>query len=329
MSAVRRVCVRQPAAVLVEELAQRLLGVGVLGEHALAGDLGDVRGSRWTCTRKAVHEPGQLDPRSSSPPTSSVSFSCEVTTSQCLPRPTRPRLCTTAWRSSIFCTSRATNWPTSSTTKTRLLPGPAPLHQLRAALGQLPGVMSARSLTAFTQQSAVGIGLGLELVHHPAGLAATAKATLPFSASHSLPKSSLVARLEGLQPALGSRGRSPARRGRGPGVAQALQEEPVHDLGEGLVAAPDAAVGGDVEDDGIGRDLLARSRSGAPRSSCRPRARRTASRATRPGSWRFSTIETQDLREARLAGAEEARDPDADPLVRLVRRLPVALEDRS
>src|SRR5205823_3494281 len=60
---------------------------------------------------------------SSSPPTSSFSFSCEVTTSHMVPRPTRPRLWTTAWRSSIFCTSRATNWPTSSMTKTSDWPG--------------------------------------------------------------------------------------------------------------------------------------------------------------------------------------------------------------
>ena len=37
----------------------------------------------------------------------------------------------------------------------------------------------------------------------------------------------------------------------------------------------------------------------------------------------------EELGEARLAGAEEAGDPDADALVRLVRRLAVALEDRA
>ena len=59
--------------------------------------------------REAVHESASSTRRSSSPPTSSVSFSCDVTTIHIRPRPTRPRLCTTAWRSSIFPTSRATN----------------------------------------------------------------------------------------------------------------------------------------------------------------------------------------------------------------------------
>ncbi len=39
-------------------------------------------------------------------------------------------------------------------------------------------------------------------------------------------------------------------------VVEALQEQPVHDLGQRLVAAADAAVGRDVEDHGVGRDLL-------------------------------------------------------------------------
>ena len=39
--------------------------------------------------------------------------------------------------------------------------------------------------------------------------------------------------------------------------------------------------------------------------------------------------EPEELGEARLAGSEEAGDPDADALVRLVRRLRVALEDRA
>ena len=39
--------------------------------------------------------------------------------------------------------------------------------------------------------------------------------------------------------------------------------------------------------------------------------------------------EPEQLGEARFAGAEEARDPDADPLMRLVRGLAVALEDRE
>src|ERR1019366_7840997 len=95
------------------------------------------------------------------------SFSCEVTTIQCLPRPWTPRLWTIAWRSSIFWTSRATNWPTSSTTKIRLLPD--------LQLGEIEVL----------------------------------------------------------------------------GIAEALEEEPVHDLGQRLVTAPDAAVGGDVEDDGV------------------------------------------------------------------------------
>ena len=129
----------EAAAMFVEELAERRLGGRVLREHASAGDFGDVGRLEMDLQREAVHEPASSILLSSRPLTSSPSFSCEVTTIQCLPRPFTPRLCTMACRSSIFCTSRATNWPTSSTTNIRALAGLAALHQFVGALGQLAG----------------------------------------------------------------------------------------------------------------------------------------------------------------------------------------------
>ena len=49
--------------------------------------------------------------------------------------------------------------------------------------------------------------------------------------------------------------------------------------------------------------------------------------ADSPATVRFAIDEAEHLREARLTGAEEARDPDGDALVRLVRRLAVRVED--
>jgi hypothetical protein len=57
-----------------------------------------------------------------------------------------------------------------------------------------------------------------------------------------------------------------------------------------------------------------------------PGARRNA----RPGLARDGAVrdrEAEHLGEARLAGAEEARDPDRDALVRLVRGLAIRVED--
>ena len=42
---------------------------------------------------------------------------------------------------------------------------------------------------------------------------------------------------------------------------------------------------------------------------------------------RFCKAKTEVLGEARLTGAEEAGDPDRDAFVRLLGRLPVALQD--
>ena len=44
-----------------EELAERRLGIGVLGEDALARDLGDVGRLEVDLQREAVHQPGELD----------------------------------------------------------------------------------------------------------------------------------------------------------------------------------------------------------------------------------------------------------------------------
>ena len=52
---------REPSAVLVEELSQRLLRGGILGQHASAGDLGDVRRLQMDLQREAVHQAGKLD----------------------------------------------------------------------------------------------------------------------------------------------------------------------------------------------------------------------------------------------------------------------------
>ena len=52
---------REPAAVLVEELAERSLGGRVLREHAPAGDLGDVGRLEVDLQREAVHQAGELD----------------------------------------------------------------------------------------------------------------------------------------------------------------------------------------------------------------------------------------------------------------------------
>ena len=110
------------------------------------------------------------------------------------------------------------------------------------------------------------------------------------------------------------------------GVPKALQEQPVHDLGQRLVAGPDTSVGRDVEDDGVCRDLLGdRPEQHLHLLVVRPLAE--ASRRGLAGDLPVGDREPEHLREARLAGSEEARHPHRDALVRLVRHLAVRVED--
>ena len=110
------------------------------------------------------------------------------------------------------------------------------------------------------------------------------------------------------------------------GVAEVLEEEPVHDFCDGLVAALDAAVGRHIEDDGVGRDVL----DDLFEQNLRFRV---------PSSMteEFSSIfalhrsvlnrQPQHLGKARLTRAEETRDPDRRALVGFVGRLPIESED--
>ncbi len=47
---------------LCEQLPQLFLGFGILGEHPLAGDLGNIGRLQVHLQREAVHQPGQLHP---------------------------------------------------------------------------------------------------------------------------------------------------------------------------------------------------------------------------------------------------------------------------
>ena len=187
MSAVSFVCIGEPAAVLVEELAKLGLGIGVLREDAFARDFGDVGRLEVDLQglREAVHQARELDPRVVEPADELVELLLRGHDEPILPRPTRPRLCTTAWRSSIFCTSRATNWPTSSTTKTSDSPGLPPVHQLLAALGEVarrdvrPVLDRLRPAVG---ESGTSAGRARASRGSPA---ACANAIMPFSASQS------------------------------------------------------------------------------------------------------------------------------------------------
>jgi hypothetical protein len=79
---------------------------------------------------------------------------------------------------------------------------------------------------------------------------------LPFSLDHSFLKRRLYSSSSNARAALLLEADLELREVEVLRVAEALEEEPVHDLGERLVAAADASVRRDVEDDRVGRDLL-------------------------------------------------------------------------
>ena len=83
-------------------------------------------------------------------------------------------------------------------------------------------------------------------------------ASRPLSAPHSLPNCSLVELLERLPAGLRfSRAISSSERSRSLAYPRLWRKSPYMISVSVWLPGPDAAVGGDVEDDGVGRDLLA------------------------------------------------------------------------
>ncbi len=165
--------------------------------------------------------------------------------------------------------------------------------------------MSARPWAESRQLSAVAIRLGFELVHDAARLLQR-EGDEPLGLVPVLLVDLRVLLLERVQPILLLEGDLELGDVQFSRVAEALEEEAIHDLGDRLTAAADPAVGRDVEDDGMSRDVLLDVLERAP-CSCRLRAaalgalrllalRSSGSRARGRGTWRSSTSRSRRSR---------------------------------
>ena len=111
-----------------------------------------------------------------------------------------------------------------------------------------------------------------------------------------------------------------------PGVPEAVQEEPVHDLGQRLVACADATVGGHVEDHGVRGDALVDLLEHNLQSLIASTFGQT-DRGRFPDHQVIGERKSQELGKGRFARAEESRDPNRDSFMRLVRGGEVTLTD--
>ena len=137
----------------------------------------------------------------------------------------------------------------------QVLAGSAAAHQLQAAQGQVAGGDVGAAHGCFAPTVDPGIGGRVQLMHDTARLlhgdGDLALLDIPIPG-----EDLLVLGLEGSEAALLLQGDLQLGEVQVPGITQALQEEPVHDLGDALVTGADAAVGRDIEDNGLGGDLL-------------------------------------------------------------------------
>ena len=143
--------------------------------------------------------------------------------------------------------------------KQKRFAGATAQHQLHAALGQITRSDVGPLHGRFPPAVGRGIGGRLQLVHHTAGLlhrnGDQAFARIPI-----LAKDLLVLGLEGSQFTRFFQGDFQLREVEIPCIAQALQEEPVHDLRNTLIARTDPPICGDIKDHRLGGDLLSDAR---------------------------------------------------------------------
>jgi hypothetical protein len=103
------------------------------------------------------------------------------------------------------------------------------------------------------------------------------------------------------------------------------EEKPVHDLSERLISAPDASISGDIEDYGMGGDLLV-YRLQKNLKLVVASSLGEAITGVNSGHDAVLDRQTQHLCKAGFAGAKEARHPDRNALMGLVRRLAKCVE---
>ena len=109
-------------------------------------------------------------------------------------------------------------------------------------------------------------------------------------------------------------------------VTKSVEEVAIEDLGQHLVAGADAPVGRDVENHRPGGDLLADGLDEHLDARVADLLREPIARAS-AHDLPILDSEPEKLGEAGFTGTEETGDPDADPLMRLVRGLAVSFED--
>lgn len=324
MSAVRRV-VGEPASVLGEQFAKGLFGTRVFGENALVRNFGDVRRLKMNLQWKAIHETSELH--------SPVIQATRDFVQLLLRRHDDPHLAAAdATEVLNYCLQIKHLLNVTSNeladlvhNKEQRLSGAAALHELHAAFSQI----SRRYISAPHRRLAPAVGgrvsRRIHFMHDPTGLLHR-DGDEPFADVPVLVEGLSVPCLESVETARFLErdlefGEVEITR-----IVEALQEEPVHDLGDALVASADASVGRDVEDDRLGGYLLGDVAEQnldlgiAGTLGEDPRRTFTDDRAVLEG-------ETEVLRKARLTGTEEARYPDSDAFVGLLGRFPVALQD--
>src|SRR6266545_4850156 len=207
------------------------------------------------------------------------------------------------------------------------LAGGTTLHQLQAAFGQQSRCNVGAADSRFAPTVHLRICSGLDFAHYATGLL-HGESDFGFLDVPILAEDSGESIFEESQTTFGFERDLQLRQIEVAGIAQPLQKQAVHDFSDRLIAAADAAIGGYIEDDRLGGNLFVDVRE------------------QRLNFWIASTLaeelgcsvaldqaifqrQPQHLGEAGFAGAEEARNPDADAFVRLIGRFAVAVENVS
>ena len=315
----------EPTAVLGEEKAERVLRAGVLRQDALARNFGDVRGLEVDLEREAVHEASQLD--------TLVIEASDQLGEFLLRRDDQPHLPAADPAETLHdCLEIKHLLDVAGHELADLIdhedqtpPAAPPRHELLAPLGEERRGDVGPTVRRLAPAIGRRVGRRVQRMHDAAGMlnrdGDLALLDVPVLVEH------LVVRLlEFVEPILAVKRDLQFRQVEVTGVAQALQEEPVHDLRDRLVAGTDAAVRGHIEDHGVGRDML----GDVLEQYLDPGVARASGEQIRGAIAQDAAVlegQPQVFRETRLAGAEEAGDPDTNALVRFVGRLAVLLED--
>ena len=316
---------REPGALCLEQLSQRGLCFSVFCENAAAGDFGNIGGFEMDLERESIHEARQLHALVVETADQLGEFFLRRDDDPHFPAPDAAETLHDCLEVEHLLHVARDELADFINDEDEAFAGSPALHQLLAAFRK-PARSDVRAVVrSFRPTVRRGVEHFVQLVHDEARFG-NCECGFPLLAIPILAQQTCVGFFESRELSACFQCDFEFSEVEVACVTEALQKEPIHDLSDGLIARTDAAIRGNIEDDGVGRDAL-RDALENDRELVVADAIREQLCGAGAAHILIIQSEAEHFRETRFARPEESGNPNGDTLVRFLRCLKVAFEN--